>query len=301
MYNYDVAFVISCSGELSINMVANCNVSTNNRKLNAMGVFEFRLELVMMLRQVSRTTWELLFDVIALRGILLDNLSVRMRISCMIVSVFHTGDDDIVVRVTVVGDECAATQVAGKFKLTGVNLIHRSNDRLSIDLDNGFIWADSGSSNLRINVDLRLDISTGLDKFNTVGAGRLASLWIIFVVSWLVFRLSRIMRGIRVDVASSESVAERNVSLLVLEKRTARVYHLGGESELLAVKNDCISVRFQVILSVVALVLNATDSVCCCFISLTNQLHVSVDIILVTSDCIFLLLKGLADLIHVLG
>jgi hypothetical protein len=42
---------------------------------------------------------------------------------------------DVVVRVAIIGDQCAASVIAGKLNLRGVDLVDRGRDGLSINLD----------------------------------------------------------------------------------------------------------------------------------------------------------------------
>ena len=75
-------------------------------------------------------------------------------------------------RVAVVGNQSTAVVVTGNLKLAGIYSVHRSNIRLSIDLDSDFVVRHCRSSMLWVCVRADRDITTVDIQLNTVSAQR---------------------------------------------------------------------------------------------------------------------------------
>jgi hypothetical protein len=61
---------------------------------------------------------------------------VDLRLVLLVVAVVELSVRvDVVVRVAIIGDQCAASVIAGKLNLRGVDLVDRGRDGLSINLD----------------------------------------------------------------------------------------------------------------------------------------------------------------------
>ena len=102
------------------------------------------------------------------------------------------------------------------------------------------------------------------------------------------------------NVAAIEFVAERKMSLSILEELLARGNHIRSESILLAVKNDSLSVISQVRLGIMAFVLNFRHGLHSCQEVFSNELHILMNIFLVSTDRLVLVLNDMVELIHIL-
>ena len=122
-------------------MMSNSNITTGYGKLDSMAVVYFRLVWFMMLWQVTRAARELIDNIDTVSAILLDNFGVSMAVSLLgIVWIRHSLNNDVVVRVTVIGNESTSTESTCKFKLVWINLVDRGNNRSSIDLNDSLSW-----------------------------------------------------------------------------------------------------------------------------------------------------------------
>ena len=78
----------------------------------------------------------------------------------VVVSVVVSGGVDVVVRVAVIGDQGAASIIAGELNLAGIDVIDWGNDGLSVNLDHSLVRADCGGSELWVNVSSSLDVTS---------------------------------------------------------------------------------------------------------------------------------------------
>ena len=171
-----------------------------------------------------------------------------------------SGGVDVVVRVAVIGDQGAASIIAGELNLAGIDVIDWGNDGLSVNLDHSLVRADCGGSELWVNVSSSLDVTSSNVEGNAVSALRLTVVVTIGVTLMLV--------------ATREVVAVRELGISAGEDSSAGIVHLLCESELLAVKNESVSVLIKIALSIRALILNTNDKV-------SSRLHLGV----VSSGC----------------
>ena len=77
---------------------------------------------------------------------------------------------DIVVRVAIIWHQGTTGMIASNFHLVCIDMIHWSNDRLSIDLDNGIVGRDSCGSDLWIDMRRGLHVTSSLMQLVAMGA-----------------------------------------------------------------------------------------------------------------------------------
>ena len=168
-------------------------------------------------------------------------------------------------------------------------MLHWSNNRLSIDLNNSISLRDGGSSDLWIDIVGYGNITSSLVKLVAMGTqlgGRLdinVSLRLLFLLISTALRLLvsaaqrlrfaasklrlLVAAALRLQVAtalwlmvaalraSAEVVGVTKLSVTAREELLAWVLHIRGKGELLAVQNQRISVFAQLLLSPSALIL----------------------------------------------
>lgn len=176
---------------------------------------------------------------------------------------------DIVIGVAIVWDQGATIFVAGQLDFTGVNVLHRSDNWLSIDLDDSLVCGNSGSGDLWVDIVGWLDVTARVVKLNTVGALWLAILYIIVatVVVVVVASLAEVWVDdiMVVDIASIviarasattaiEVVSVRQLGFAAGQDGRASVVHLGCESELLAPEDHSVTVLIELRLGPCALI-----------------------------------------------
>jgi len=271
VHNNDAIRVVSCSSKLRVDVMANIDVTTDDGHDDIMRVsLNLRCIWLMMLLRTARATGELVLEVVSVLGILSDDLTMgTVRFVLVVKRIIHSWNNDIIMRVAIIGDEGTTTHIASKLELIRVDLIHRNNNGSSVDLNDGFGARYGSSGKLRVNMKLWSDVSTSLNKLNTVGTGLLFNMRVValvrslrnrsvvivmFVMILMVVSLGA--RTLRVNIAAVETITERKMSLSVLEEIGTGGDHLGGKGELLTVKNDWASVILQIRLSEVALILN---------------------------------------------
>ena len=242
--------VVGGGGELRVGVWVNVGVATDHWEFDAVGalgdtVVLGRLWLVVDLWLVG---------------------TVVVVVS-IVVGVVVSGGVDVVVRVAVIGDQGAASIIAGELNLAGIDVIDWGNDGLSVNLDHSLVRADCGGSELWVNVSSSLDVTSSNVEGNAVGALRLTVVVTIGVTLMLV--------------ATREVVAVRELGISAGEDSSAGIVHLLCESELLAVKNESVSVLIKIALSIRALILNTIDKV-------SSRLHLGVVSILVLPDIILI-------------
>ena len=150
-------------------------------------------------------------------------------------------------------------------------MFHWSNNRLSIDLNNGIMRRDGGSSELWMHIIGYGNVTSSLVKLVAMGTqfgGRLNisvslrllfRLWVATLLRLLVATLLRLM--VATLRAASEVVDVTKLSITAREEFFACVVHLLGKSELLAVQNQSFSVLCQLFLCPNTLIL-APNSIC---------------------------------------
>lgn len=131
--NHGFFVVVGGSSELWVNAWVNVGVATDHGEVDtvsALWLWVVRLWLVGL--------WVVGLDVV---GLWLVMAVVDLRLVLLVVAVVDVAvvvmsvRVDIVVRVAIIRDQCAASVVAGELNLRGVDLVDRGRDGLSIDLD----------------------------------------------------------------------------------------------------------------------------------------------------------------------
>ena len=129
MHNDNIFLVISRCGKFRVNVMSNSNITTGYRKLDSMSVVYFRLVWFMVLWQMTRAAWELIDDIDTVAGILLDDFTVSMAASMLgILWIIHSLNDDVIMRVTVIGNENTSSESTCEFKLVWINLVDGGNN-----------------------------------------------------------------------------------------------------------------------------------------------------------------------------
>ena len=193
--------------------------------------------------------------------------AIMLVLVIVLVSVVGIGawGSDIVMGVAIVWDQGATILVAGQLNFTGVDVLHWSDNWLSIDLDDGLVCGNSGSSDLWVDIVGWLDVTARVVKLNTVGALWRAIVYIIIstvvvvVVSLAEVWVDDIIVVLAAIVIASATTAIEVVSVLQLgiaagQDGRASVVHLGSEGELLAVENESGTVLIELRLSPLALI-----------------------------------------------
>ena len=183
--------------------------------------------------------------------------------------------DEVVVRVAVVGDQGAASVVAGDLDLVGVDLVMVDNVRVAVNLDHRLGGRDSSGSQLWVGVRRSVGVATGDVELDAVGACGLIVM-VVMVVGvgvGLVMLVVIVVRGLVISVmvvgipagvrlmhvAAVEGVVVVQLSGVAGENFLACGDHVGGEGELLAVKHESLSVVIEVMLRVLALLLEVVN------------------------------------------
>lgn len=247
--------VVSGGGELRVGVWVNVGVATDHWEIDAVGALGDTV--------VVGWLWLVVLVVLVMDLWLVGTVVVVV----VDVGVVVSGGVDVVVRVAVIGDQGAASVVAGELNLVGIDVIDWCNDGLSVNLDHSLVRADSGGSELRVDVSSSLDVTSSNVEGNAMGALRLTVMVTIGITLMLV--------------AAVKVVAVRELGISAGEDSGAGVVHLLCESELLAVENESVSVLIKIALSIRALILNTVDKVSSC-------LHLGVVLILVFPDIILI-------------
>ena len=242
--------VVGGGGELRVGVWVNVGVATDHWEFDAVGAHGDTVVV----------GWLWLVVDLWLVGTVVVVVSI-------VVGVVVSGGVDVVVRVAVIGDQGAASIIAGELNLAGIDVIDWGNDGLSVNLDHSLVRADCGGSELWVNVSSSLDVTSSNVEGNAVSALRLTVVVTIGVTLMLV--------------ATREVVAVRELGISAGEDSSAGIVHLLCESELLAVKNESVSVLIKIALSIRALILNTIDKV-------SSRLHLGVVSILVLPDIILI-------------
>lgn len=228
--------------------------------------------------------------------------------------------DEVVVRVAIVGDQGAAMVVTCDLDLAGVDLVMIHHIGVSVHLDHGLSRRDCGSSKLGVSSISGLNVATGLVELNTVGARGLVVVGIVVVVVVVgigvrlvmivvilvgVLVLSEVVMSVPlrvrlVHVATVEGVVVVQLSLRAGENLSASGNHVGGEGELLAVKDESLSVVIEVVLGVLAVVLQVFNGLPHTGEVLDEGLHVLVGLFVVKTNLRVLVGNALIQLMDVM-
>lgn len=251
MHDNSLMLVIGGHSELRVRLGVNIGVSTDHGEFHVVGATMSGLNVVVVV------------------------IVVVDRLDVLVVMVVMGMRVDIVVRVSIIGDQGAASIVTGKFDLGWVDGIERGNNSLAVNLDHSLVRVDCGGSELWVNVISSLGVSSCDVELHTMAAlGLMVLVVVVMVFVVLRFRMS-IVVSILVSVlwllvATAEGVPVMQLGVSASENRSASVVHLGCESELLAVKDKGILVGIEISLSVSAFILSIMDkalhSVVCCVV-----------------------------------
>lgn len=137
---------------------------------------------------------------------------------------------DIVMRISIIGDQGTACVVTCELDHVWVDVIERSDDRFTINLNHSLVRVYSGGSELGVDVASSLDVASSNVEGITVAALGLGGL---VTVAFMM-------------LDSGELVADGKLGVSAGEDMGAGGDHLVGESELLAVKNESVLVVLKV-------------------------------------------------------
>ena len=112
--------------------------------------------------------------------------------------------DDIVMRVSIVRDQYTSIVVASKFDGVKIDLVHGSEERLSIVLDHDSARVNCSGSELRVNIFANFNVSTDLFEDHTMAARirvlngclfhlRLGRLWVQLGNGWAKWEILRVV------------------------------------------------------------------------------------------------------------
>ena len=112
--------------------------------------------------------------------------------------------NDIVVWVAIVRDQNASIVVASKFDGVKIDLVHGSEERLSIVLDHDSARVNCSGSELRVNIFANFNVSTDLFEDHTMAARirvlngclfhlRLGRLWVQLGNGWAKWEIMRVV------------------------------------------------------------------------------------------------------------
>jgi len=148
------------------------------------------------------------------------------------------------------------------------------------------MWADSGGSELGVNVAVGLDVASSNIKLHAVaGLG-----------PGLVMSISGVTL---VLVASIEVVAEMKLGISAGQNSGTSGDHIVSESKLLAVKSEGVLVLIKVVLGVAASILSMIDNTNRVDVSCFDGSVVLVDVLSVLSNSIIVVSDVLVDLVNV--
>ena len=209
---------------------------------------------------------------------------------------------------TIVGDENAASVVAGKLNRVGVDFAHRSDNRLTVHLNDSLVGVDGGGSELGVSSWSNGGVSSSYVQFITMGRvhvvvrdvvgvavviGNVVGVAVVIgnvvgvavVIDVIVDVVVVIVDVVVAVVIAGESVAVVKFPVFATEDLGAGGDHVGSESELLAVKDEGISVINELVLSGGTRILQMLNSLLG-FIDLRSRssCYVVVDVLLVRRD-----------------
>lgn len=112
--------------------------------------------------------------------------------------------DDIVMRVAIVRDQHTSIVIASKFDGVKIDLVHGSEERLSIVLDHYSARVNGRGSELRVNIFANFNVSTDLFEDHTMAARirvlngclfhlRLGRLWVQLGNGWAKWEIMRVV------------------------------------------------------------------------------------------------------------
>ena len=280
MHNHGLMLVVGGRSELGVRMRVNVGVSTDHGEIDVVGT------------TVSGVTVTVVVAVVVVVAMA---VVVAVVVVVVVMAVVTVGVD-IVVRVSIIGDQGAASIVTGEFDLVWVDVIERSDNSLAINLDHSLVRVDCGSSELWVNVSSSFNISSSDVELNTVGTLRLMVVFVVVVRFRMRFLMVRIVWLL---IATAEGVPVRQLSVSAGENRSASVVHLGSESELLAVKDKGILVGIEISLSIIAFILDSMDKALHSLECLIDISCVGVDVVLVGSDSASVVGDFVVELVNV--
>ena len=213
------------------------------------------------------------------------------------VMVVMTGVDmmgvDIVMRISIIGDQDTACIVTCELDQVWVDLIERSDDSFTINLNHSFVRVYSGGSELGVDVVSSLDVASSNVEGHTVAALGLLLVGLLVVGGLVTVALMML--------ASGEVVADRKLGISAGEDMGAGGDHLVGESELLAIKNESILVVLEVNLCVVAFILNTSNKVSSLDVGFLVGSQVIVNVLLVSTNSLILAFGPFTDGADIVG
>jgi hypothetical protein len=183
VHNDGWLLIISCGCDFSIHVVTNLDISANHWKFNAMGA---QLSVVRFLRVgclgLRRLRWL---------------LGVR-RLSRRDLCVFGGVRDQVVMRVSIIGDKRASVSITCNLEHVGVDFVHRGLVGWAIDLHGDSVVGKGGCGQLGVHFRVHIDVAAMDLELHAVRAqGLLWALLHMALLDTLLLVGVRCQRGLR--------------------------------------------------------------------------------------------------------
>lgn len=142
------------------------------------------------------------------------HVGVTMVMVVMTVVVLVLVGNDVVMRIAIIGDQCATVIVAGELESMRINFVHWGDIGVSVDLNCDLSWGDGGSGVLGVGVGADRDVASSHMELHAVGAHGLVVIVTVVVVSVVVLLVVGVVVVLTVLigvmlVGSWERVSER--------------------------------------------------------------------------------------------
>ena len=134
MDNHSGFVIVGSSRDFSVDFGADCDISAGQRQVNAVSALGFRLMVVSVIGIVLS-----MGVVVSVVGVIVIVVGIVVIVVVMMIMVVMASNMDVDVRVTVVRDQGTASVVTGKLYFVDVDSIDRSNDGLSVNLNNNLV------------------------------------------------------------------------------------------------------------------------------------------------------------------
>lgn len=192
-------------------------------------------------------------------------VTVHVGVVMVVLTVVMLVGNDVIMRIAIIGDQCATVIVAGELESMRIDFVHWGDVGVSVDLNCDLSWGDGSSGVLGVGVGADRNVASSHMELHTVGAHGLVVIVTVVVVSIVVLLVVSVVVVLTVLISvmlvgSWERVSERQLSLSAGKDGSARSDHLRGKGELLAVKDQGVLVVVKVVLGIGASILSCVHA-----------------------------------------
>jgi len=202
---------------------------------------------------------------VSAHGLVVVIVTVVIVTVVIVVHIVVLVDDNIVMRIAIIRDQCATGVIASELESMRIDFVHWGDVGVSVDLNGNLSWGDGGSSVLGVGVGADRDVASSHVELHAVGAHGLVVIVTVVVVSIVIVLVVGIVVVLTVLigvmlVGSWERVSERKLFLSAGQDGSARSNHLRGKRKLLAVQDQGVLVVIKVVLGIGASILSCVHA-----------------------------------------